>query len=92
MLTNGQWDPAEIAAAGAGALGAAGMGARQVMKGGAGAADEVAEALPQGLRARIGSMSGGQKLGAGALAAGGIGAAGVGANALMQPDDEYDMM
>lgn len=89
MLTNGQFDPAEMAAAGVAGLGAAGLGARQLMKGGAG---EVAEALPTGLRARIGSMSNGQKIGAGALAAGGIGAAGLGANALMQPDDEYDMM
>ena len=92
MITNGQWVPAEIAAAGAGALGAGVAGVRQLAKGGAGAADEVAEALPTGLRARIGSMSNGQKLGAGALAAGGIGAAGLGANALMRPDDEYGMM
>jgi hypothetical protein len=87
MLMNGQLDPAEMGVAALGGLGAVGAGIKGLARRGAGAA----EAVPQGLRAKVGQaidgMSTGQRIGAGAAGAAGLGAAGLGAASLMRDDE-----
>ena len=88
MLSNGQFDPAEMAAAGLAGAGALGAGAMGLARRGGSAAAE----LPQGLRAKVGNALGGmsnvQKAGLGAAGAGALGAGALGANAMMRDEDE----